>query len=98
MLFVLERDTAGEGLRLGLTVSRKVGRAVVRNRVRRVLREFFRLRQAMLVRPLDIVVVPKRNLDPKRMDMALAEQEFLPVLERLAREAGDGMTDARSPC
>lgn len=85
-------------MRLGLTVSRKVGRAVVRNRVRRVLREFFRLRQAMIVRPLDIVVVPKRNLDPKRMDMALAEQEFLPVLERLCREAGVGATDARSPC
>ena len=98
MLFVLERGAAEEGLRLGLTVSRKVGRAVVRNRVRRVLREFFRLRQAMIVRPLDIVVVPKRNLDPKRMDMALAEQEFLPVLERLARESGNGTTDARSPC
>jgi len=98
VLFILEREATEGGLRLGLTVSRKVGRAVLRNRVRRVLREFFRLHQAMIRRPLDIVVVPKRNLDPKSIDMALVEQEFLPALSRLDREAGGGMTDARSPC
>ncbi|HWR02451.1 MAG TPA: ribonuclease P protein component [Humidesulfovibrio sp.] len=98
VLFVLEREAADGDLRLGLTVSRKVGRAVWRNRVRRVLREFFRLNQAMIRRPLDIVVVPKRNLDPKSIDMALVEQEFLPALSRLDREAGGGITDARSPC
>lgn len=94
----MQREEAEEGFRLGLTVSRKVGRAVWRNRVRRVLREFFRLHQAMIDRPLDIVVVPKRNLDPKCIDMALVEQEFLPALSRLVREAGGGITDARSPC
>lgn len=98
MLFILEREASEEGFRLGLTVSRKVGKAVWRNRVRRVLREFFRLHQAMIEKPLDIVVVPKRNLDPKSIDMALVEQEFLPALSRLVREAGSGMTDARSPC
>jgi len=98
VLFYLRRDDAEGGLRLGLTVSRKVGRAVLRNRVRRVLREFFRLHQAMIERPIDIVVVPKRNLDPKSIDMALVEQEFLPALDRLGREVGGGMTDARSPC
>lgn len=85
-------------MRLGLTVSRKVGRAVWRNRVRRVLREFFRLHQSMIDRPIDIVVVPKRNLDPKSIDMALVEQEFLPALTRLDREMAGGMSDARSPC
>lgn len=98
MLFVLRREESEEGFRLGLTVSRKVGKAVWRNRVRRVLREFFRLHQAMLDKPLDIVVVPKRNLDPKSIDMALVEQEFLPALSRILREPWGGMTDARSPC
>jgi len=87
-----------EGFRLGMTVSRKVGKAVLRNRVRRVVREFFRLHQAMIDKALDIVVVPKRSLDPKSIDMALVEQEFLPVLSRLGRENGAGATDTRSPC
>jgi ribonuclease P protein component len=102
VLFVLPRETAaqgqgarpGEGFRLGLTVSRKVGRAVLRNRVRRVLREFFRLHQAEFDWSFDIVVVPKRNLDPKILDLALVEQEFLPALSRLCRSAA-GTTDAR---
>jgi len=83
----LSRVDAGEGFRLGLTVSRKVGRAARRNRIRRVLREFFRLHQEDIDRPLDIVVVPKRNLDPKTVDLALVEQEFPPVLSRVLREA-----------
>ncbi len=71
-------------------MSRKVGRAARRNRIRRVLREFFRLNQAAIGHPLDIVVVPKRNLDPRIVDLALVEQEFSPVLSRLAREAVAG--------
>lgn len=67
-------------------MSRKVGRAARRNRIRRVLREFFRLHQEEIDRPLDIVVVPKRNLDPKTVDLALVEQEFPPVLCRVLRE------------
>ncbi|MDQ7834569.1 MAG: ribonuclease P protein component [Humidesulfovibrio sp.] len=86
VLFVLSRVDAGEGFRLGLTVSRKVGRAARRNRIRRVLREYFRLHQEDIDRPLDIVVVPKRNLDPKTVDLALVEQEFPPVLSRVLRE------------
>jgi len=103
VLFVLPRETAadaarahpGMGVRLGLTVSRKVGPAVRRNRVRRVLREFFRLHQDEIQRSIDIVVVPKRNLDPETVDLHLVEQEFLPVLDRLARTAAAGTTDAR---
>jgi ribonuclease P protein component len=76
-------------------VSRKVGRAVRRNRIRRVLREFFRLHQEEIDRPLDIVVVPKRNLDPKTVDLALVEQEFPPVLSRVLREAPEAVHHER---
>jgi ribonuclease P protein component len=43
--------------RLGLSVSRKVGGAVVRNRLKRLLREAFRLRQHELAPGIDLIVV-----------------------------------------
>ncbi|MDE6281635.1 MAG: ribonuclease P protein component [Oscillospiraceae bacterium] len=45
--------------RLGLTVSTKVGCAVVRNRIRRRLREIYRLNEDKLVSGADVVVVAR---------------------------------------
>jgi len=44
---------------LGLTVSRRVGKAVVRNRVKRQIREWFRTSRCCLGEPLDIVVIAR---------------------------------------
>ena len=57
--FCLERDSA-EGARLGLTVPRKIGGAVVRNRIKRRLREAFRHRSAEFGPQWDIVINPRR--------------------------------------
>lgn len=64
--FVVVSDIAGSG-RLGITVSRKVGNAVVRNRVKRVVREFVRTAcapnpawtRSWLGEGLDVVVIAK---------------------------------------
>ena len=45
--------------RLGFTVGKKVGCAVRRNRVRRRLREIYRLHEHQLVRGVDLVVVAR---------------------------------------
>lgn len=45
--------------RVGLTVSKKLGHAVVRNRVRRRLREIYRLHEEGFSRGWDIVVVAR---------------------------------------
>ena len=54
MLFAL----AGNG-RMGVTVSRKVGGAVVRNRVKRWIRECYRRRRADFPVQVDMVVVAR---------------------------------------
>ena len=45
--------------RVGITVSKKLGKANVRNRVRRRLREVYRLNEAMFQPGWDIVVVAR---------------------------------------
>jgi ribonuclease P protein component len=45
--------------RLGITASRKVGCAVVRSRVRRLVREAFRATRDLFPRDLDLVVIVK---------------------------------------
>lgn len=64
--FVVVSDTSGRG-RLGITVSKKVGNAVTRNRVKRVVREFVRTAcapnpkwaQPWLGDDMDVVVIAK---------------------------------------
>ena len=49
----------GDGSRLGVTVSRKVGNAVVRNRVKRRIREWFRRDRSAIGPGLDLVVIAR---------------------------------------
>lgn len=66
---------------LGLTVSTKVGHAVVRNRIRRRLREIYRLNEDKLERGLDIVVVAR--VRARFADYAELERDFLRACSRL---------------
>jgi ribonuclease P protein component len=47
--------------RLGITVSGKVGNAVIRNRIKRQVREFFRRRRAALRPGTDILVIARKS-------------------------------------
>ena len=58
LVLYARRNRTG-GNRLGITVSKKLGHAVVRNRVRRRLREIYRLHEDRISTGLDIVVVAR---------------------------------------
>jgi ribonuclease P protein component len=50
--------------RLGISASRRIGNAVVRNRWKRLLREAFRLSREKLPSGIDLIVVPRPAARP----------------------------------
>ena len=59
VMYVKENGT--EENRIGISVSKKVGNSVVRHRVTRLVRESYRLREAMFNSGLYIVVVARKT-------------------------------------
>jgi ribonuclease P protein component len=70
---------AGNGARLGLTVPRAVGGAVDRNRIKRRLRDIFRLRRDAFG-DYDIVLNPRKSL--LKASAADIERALAKVMER----------------
>lgn len=88
-LVLYARRNRSGGNRVGFTVSKKLGHAVVRNRTRRRLREVYRLNEAAFLPGYDIVVVARsRAVDAP---FARLTESFL----ALARKAGILTEDAQ---
>ena len=71
----------GEGHpRVGFAVTKKLGSAPVRNRVRRVMREALRLNRHLLTASIDVVLLPKRDWADYRL------KELEPSMQSLLRK------------
>ena len=66
--------------RVGITVSKKLGKAVVRNRVRRRLREVYRLNEDRFAPGWDIVVVARSRCVHANFDKLT--QSYLSLAEK----------------
>jgi ribonuclease P protein component len=79
-LVVYARENGLPYSRAGLSVSKKFGGAVVRNRIRRLLREAYRLERDGLPTGLDLVLIP-------RPQEAYALDTFRQSLGKLVKQA-----------
>ena len=73
----------GQGSRFGMAVSRKVGNAVVRHRVKRRLREIFRHLQGELPEGWDVVFIARASAADA--DAAALTRDVRKALRRVAR-------------
>ncbi len=71
---------AEQSARLGVVVSGKIGGSVIRSRVRRLLRETFRLHQHDLARPVELVLVARQSIAGRKLPEV--EKDFLTALNR----------------
>jgi ribonuclease P protein component len=82
IMLALPHEKKDSPFRLGLTVSRKVGNAVTRNRAKRRLREMVRLSAAPeKLAGFDIVLIGKTSAAER--DFSLMKQDFLRGLDKL---------------
>lgn len=72
IMYILENNSSCN--RLGISVSKKVGNSVIRHRVKRLIKESYRLQESVFNSGLDIVVVARGSASAvsyKEMEDAL---------------------------
>ena len=73
--------------RLGVSVSKDHGGAVRRNKLKRLLREAFRLEQHRLPANVDLVLIPRQR--PEDFPLAAMRQELVALVQRAQNQKGD---------
>ena len=80
------RSRSARGSRVGVSVSKDHGAAVRRNKIKRLLREAFRLERKHLPADFDLVLIPRPR--EGKLQLAALRAELLALVARIA--AGEG--------
>ena len=84
-LILFCRANGGQSARIGITASRKVGMAVVRNRVKRLIREYFRQHKSYFTTGIDYSFVVKKSFS--LLPRKVAEEQLYSLLKRVNRRS-----------
>ena len=63
--------------RIGLTVSKRVGKAVERNRIKRIIRDYYRNRRSTLAGPRDINIIARKQVSDLENSQIFVELDNL---------------------
>lgn len=85
----------GPAARLGVSVSKDHGGAVRRNKLKRLLREAFRLERHALPPGLDLVLIPRQRADD--FPLAALRAELVTLVTRALQQPRDGQRGRRQP-
>lgn len=81
-LMYLRRE-AGEGSRVAIVAPKRTGNAVRRNRVRRILKEEFRLERRLADAPIDVVLMWRAVISDPVVAAAAAHEEASRLLGKI---------------
>ena len=93
LLILVAAPNDGETTRVGAVVGKRIGTAVVRNRVKRLLREAARARLSCLPPGYDIVLIARQEAAVARLDEITAALDVL--LQRARLRRGQNWSDGR---
>jgi ribonuclease P protein component len=99
-VLILARQESGDAAcRLGVTASRKIGGAVVRNRAKRLVREAFRTTPELWQSGVDLVVIVKKPLGETRLSEVVEEWRSVagPLRKRIAGLLAETRAAAKNP-
>ena len=80
--FIVKKNNL-PGSRVGFSITKKFGNAVTRNKMKRRLKEIFRLNFDSLIQGYDIVVIPKQNT--KELSYEELEKSCMHLIRKISK-------------